>query len=88
MKSFIFITNEGHTYQPNSVFSQPDIENCQVVGFGNGENMDEAFKTMLKEEKYLLDTAFNEIVGIEIKGEEKKYYFLSDFKSRRKSKTA
>ena len=88
MKSFIFITNEGHTYQPDSVSSEPDIENCQVVGFGSGENMDEAFKAMLEEEKYLLDTTFNEIIGIEIKDEEKKYYFLSDLKSRKKSKTA
>ncbi|MEK7079279.1 MAG: hypothetical protein AAB929_04380 [Patescibacteria group bacterium] len=88
MKSFIFITTEGYTYQPDSVSAEPDIENCQVVGFGRGENMDEAFKAMLEDGKYLLDTSFNEIIGIEIKDEEKKYYFLNDFKPRIKSKTA
>lgn len=43
MKSFVFITTEGFTYQPDSQSSEPDIENCQVLGYGDGKNPQEAF---------------------------------------------
>ena len=33
MKNYIFITEEEVTYQPNSTSPEPDIENCQVIGF-------------------------------------------------------
>ena len=33
MKSYIFITTEGFTYQPGSESPEPDVENCQVIGF-------------------------------------------------------
>ena len=48
MKNYIFITEEGITYQPNSTSPEPDIENCQVIGFAKGNNGDEAFKNLKK----------------------------------------
>lgn len=85
MKSYIFITEEGSTYQPNSTASpEPDIENCQVIGFAKGKDEDEAFKNLTKEDVYLLDTNFNEVICIELKNEDyykkAKYFYLGEFK--------
>ena len=47
MKSYIFITNEGFTFQPNSEDYEPDIENSQVIGFAKGNNQNDAFNNLL-----------------------------------------
>jgi len=47
MKSYIFITTEGDTFQPGSVSSEPDIENCQVIGFAKGIDTAQAFETLV-----------------------------------------
>ena len=84
MKNYIFITEEGVTYQPNSTSPEPDIENCQVIGFAKGNNGDEAFKILKKENEYLLDTNFNEIICMELKNEDyygkAKYFSLGEYK--------
>lgn len=84
MKMYIFITEEGSTYQPNSVSADPDIENCQVIGFAKGTNENEAFKNLIKENEYLLDTSFNEIICIELKYGDyyrsAKYFYLNEYK--------
>jgi hypothetical protein len=84
MKSYIFITEEGITYQPNSTSPEPDIENCQVIGFAKGNNEDEAFKNLTKDNEYLLDTNFNEIICVELKNEgyyqKAKYFSLGEYK--------
>ncbi|RLC36428.1 MAG: hypothetical protein DRH33_07030 [Candidatus Nealsonbacteria bacterium] len=84
MKNYIFITEEGVTYQPNSTSPEPDIENCQVIGFVKGNNEDEAFKNLKKENEYLLDTNFNEIICMELKNEDyykkAKYFYLGEYK--------
>ncbi|MCD6223884.1 MAG: hypothetical protein J7J73_03125 [Deltaproteobacteria bacterium] len=67
MKSYIFITEEGVTYQPNSLLHEPDIENCQVIGFAKGIDENKAFENLIKENGYLLDTNFDEIICIELK---------------------
>ncbi|MBI5374836.1 MAG: hypothetical protein HZA77_05345 [Candidatus Schekmanbacteria bacterium] len=82
MKSFIFITNEGITFQPNSEAQEPDMENCQVIGFGTGATIKEAFEKMITEEEYLLKTDFNEVIGLELSHEQKEYFFLNDYKVR------
>ena len=38
MNWYIFITNEGYTYQPNSESNEPDCENAQVLGIGLGND--------------------------------------------------
>lgn len=67
MKSYIFITTEGFTYQPNSESPEPDIENCQVVGFAEGKDLEEAFDNLIAENEYLLETSFDEIIGYELR---------------------
>lgn len=87
MKSFIFITTEGYTYQPSSESIEPDIDNCQVIGFAKGIDMDDAFKNLLSENRYLLKTPFDEIVGYELKHVNRhkyaKYFYLNDKKKNR-----
>jgi hypothetical protein len=84
MNNYIFITEEGVTYQPNSTSPEPDIENCQVIGFAKGNNEDEAFKNLTKDNEYLLDTNFNEIICMELKNEDyyqkAKYFYLGEYK--------
>ncbi|MEK6681415.1 MAG: hypothetical protein AABY79_05560 [Nitrospirota bacterium] len=81
MKSYIFITNEGFTFQPNSESQEPDIENCQVVGFGKGNTVQEALKNMLMSNEYLIETNFDEIIGLELKHDVEEYLSLTDYKS-------
>ncbi|HHT9133878.1 MAG TPA: hypothetical protein ACFYD2_03155 [Candidatus Avalokitesvara rifleensis] len=67
MKTYIFITEEGLTYQPNSESTEPDIENCQVIGFAEGNSPEEAFDNLIAENGYLLETNFDEIICFELK---------------------
>lgn len=87
MKSYIFLTTEGYTYQPNSESIEPDIENCQVVGFAEGMNMDDAFEKLIQENRYLLKTTFDEITGYELKHRNRhkfaKYFYLNDRKKQK-----
>lgn len=79
MKSFVFITTEGFTYQPNTQGGEPDIENCQVVGYGDGENPHEAFKHLILTNNYLTATTFDEIICLELANEERTYFYLNEY---------
>ncbi|MFH1504798.1 MAG: hypothetical protein ABIH08_05390 [Candidatus Omnitrophota bacterium] len=79
MKSYIFLTLEGFTFQPNSESANPDIENLQVIGFAKGKNPKEAFKNLVKENNYLLETDFNEIFSYKLAEDfekNKEYHYL------------
>ena len=80
MKSFIFMTKEGYTYQPYSESIEPDIENCQVIGFSKGVSSREAFLNLLQENAYLKETTFNELFSIELKNEEMSCFHLNECK--------
>lgn len=67
MKHFIFVTPEGYTYQPNSHAIEPDVENCQVLGFGKGGNVAEAFENLVQENSWLLNTSYNQVIAYELK---------------------
>lgn len=43
MRHFIFLTQEGYTFQPNSESATPDIENLQVLGTASGADEQNAF---------------------------------------------
>ena len=72
MKSYIFITTEGHTFQPNTEAIESDIENCQVIGFADGLNSQQAFENLLHENSYLLQTTFEELICYELKNDYRK----------------
>jgi hypothetical protein len=67
MSSYIFISTEGYTYQPGSESIKPDIENCQVIGFSEGIDDNNAFKNLICDNPALFDTTFDELICIELK---------------------
>lgn len=82
MKTYIFLTKEGHTYQPDSESVMPDIENLQVIGFAKGRNPKQAFDNLLEDNKYLKDTSFNEVVCYPLDENyknKKEYFYLENF---------
>lgn len=61
MNKYIFLTNEGYTYESNSERVEPDNENAQVIGIVAGNNENEAFDKLLEENEDLKNSNFNEI---------------------------
>jgi hypothetical protein len=64
MKEFIFFTTDGFTYDIN----QKQINNMQILGSAEGENILEAFKNFKISHSYLVDYAFKEVIANEIVG--------------------
>lgn len=58
MNNYIFLTDEGYTFQPNVEGEAIEMENLQVIGFAEGINADEAYKNLLIENPYLEETNF------------------------------
>ncbi|KKP67444.1 MAG: hypothetical protein UR66_C0014G0004 [Candidatus Moranbacteria bacterium GW2011_GWE1_35_17] len=71
---FIFYTTEGFTFQPGSKEELPEIENCQILGWGNGKDAKEAFENFKKENVWLEKFRFDAVVGVELKNQ-KIYHF-------------
>ena len=65
MKSYIFFTQEGFTYDPN----RKEIPNLQILWLGDGENIVEAFNNFKEAESYLSEYAFKKVVALEIIGD-------------------
>ncbi|MBZ9623261.1 hypothetical protein G9F71_010385 [Clostridium sp. FP2] len=61
MDNYIFLTDEGYTYQPNSETDMADVENLQVIGVSNGENEKEAFYNLMSQNRDLMKTSFDKI---------------------------
>ena len=78
MGKYIFLTTEGLTYQPNSISSEPDIENMQVIGFAQGDTVQDASRNLLELNGYLADTNFNEIFAIQLADDDREYFSLRD----------
>lgn len=65
MKSFLFFTDEGFTYDPNEKI----IENLQILGTGEGDDILEAFKHFKINQSYLKEFAFKEVIALEYVGD-------------------
>lgn len=76
MNKYIFLTNEGSTYQPNSNSIEPDCENAQVIGFAEGNTQIDAFNNLVKENRKIKETAFNEIYCYQIKDNKPEYFYI------------
>ena len=61
MNSYIFLTDEGYTFEPDSAGESRKIENLQVIGFAQGADADEAYRNLISENSYLRATSFEEI---------------------------
>jgi len=62
---FLFLTPDGLTYS-SSGKTYPDVDNFQILGHGEGVNENEAFESFIRENKWILDTDFKEIICIEV----------------------
>jgi hypothetical protein len=82
LRKYIFYTEEGTTYQPGSESVTPDIENLQVVGFGQGESPEAAVRNMVAENKYILETAFDEVIGVELRSERRTFHYLGELRGK------
>jgi hypothetical protein len=82
MKSYVFITTEGYTFQPESQSVEPDIENCQVIGLVQGIDANQAFENSIRENDYLLETSFDELICYELSEPDfrRGYFYLNDLK--------
>lgn len=58
--SYIFVTMEGYTYQPDSEATEPDVENLQVLGFAEGTDAEDAFDRWVRESPQKL--TFSEVL--------------------------
>ena len=65
MKSFIFFTNQGYTQDPN----HKEIPNMQILGDGVGNNVIEAFTFFKRNQSYLSEFAFKEVIALEYVGD-------------------
>lgn len=76
MKSYIFFTNEGTTYQPDLESNEPDIENCQIIGWAQGCSAKVAFDNLKDDNMYLLNSNFEEIKCQQLASESVDYFTL------------
>ena len=65
MKSFIFFTDEGYTFDPQN----NEVSNMQLLGDGSGNDVMEAFKSFKHNQSYLSNTAFKEVIALEYVGD-------------------
>ena len=63
-KNFLFFTSDGFTFDGNN----KKIENMQILGDGFGEDIFEAFKNFKKEQAYLKDFTFKNVMAIQTIG--------------------
>jgi hypothetical protein len=65
---------------------EPDIENCQVIGFAQGKNPRQAFENLISENIYLLETTFDELICYELKNvdyqKQQKYFYLQCYPNK------
>ncbi|MCD4706064.1 hypothetical protein K8R61_03215 [bacterium] len=83
MRHFIFLTQEGYTFQPNSESDMPDIENLQVLGTAGGKDEKNAFDNFVRENEYLLDTNYKEVVVMELKNEKVYNFSLKNYEHKK-----
>lgn len=73
MKTYIFYTADGFTENGYG----EEIENCQVLDWVTGDDVNKAFQIFKKKNKYLLSEGFHDVMCQEVKRGEV-YYFSID----------
>ena len=71
MAHFIFYTSEGSSEAPNG----EDVENCQMLGYAEGENANLALERLLRENAWIGEHGYKELSACQVA--EKPVYFLS-----------
>lgn len=65
MKTYLFYTNDGFTYDNR----HNEANNMQVLGHGEGISIDEAFNHFKKNQSYILKQAFTNVMAIQTVGD-------------------
>lgn len=66
LKYFIFLTDEGYTFQPESDFVESEMDNLQVLGFSEGLNINEAIEKFIQENELLNELNFDNVLVFEL----------------------
>ncbi|MCK4695116.1 MAG: hypothetical protein KAT74_05115 [Candidatus Cloacimonetes bacterium] len=66
LKYFIFLTDEGFTFQPKSDFIESEMDNLQVLGLSEGLNTDNAIENFIQDNKFLKELNFDNILVFEL----------------------
>lgn len=74
MKKYIFYTANGFTQDLNG----SEIENCQILGWSDGINPDNAFNNFKKENRFVKNFNFDDILCQELSSEKTHSFSLND----------
>ena len=69
MNNYIFLTDEGYTFQPETEAEPIEIDNLQVIGFAKGTDANTAFRNLLSENPHIKATSFQKIFCYELDSE-------------------
>ena len=61
MNTYVFLTDEEYTFQPETEAEPVEIENLQVIGFAKGTDGISAYQNLLAEKPELQETKFERI---------------------------
>lgn len=75
LRYFIFLTDEGYTFQPDSDLVDSEIDNLQVLGFSEGVNVDKAIENFIQENKFLNELNFDNVLVFELISNNQVYSF-------------
>lgn len=81
MNNYIFLTNDGYTFQPDSESIEPDCENAQLIGIAAGNTQEEAFNNLINEKEYLRELNFDEVYCYKLAKdyeENIRYFYIKD----------
>ena len=77
MNTYVFLTDEEYTFQPETEAEPVAIENLQVIGFAKGADGISAYQNLLSEHPELKETKFERIfcyqMDKELEGSKKGY---------------
>jgi hypothetical protein len=78
MNSYIFLTDEGYTFQPEPGAEPIEIENLRVIGTARGEDANTAYRNLLAENPNIDPATFQRIfcyqLEREVEGNTKGYH--------------
>ena len=62
VNTYIFLTDEGYTFQPETEDEPVEIDNLQVIGFARGTDGISAYRNLLSENPHLQGTSFERVL--------------------------
>ena len=69
MNNYIFLTDEGYTFQPETEQEPVEIDTLEVIGFAKGTDANTAYRNLLDENPQLQKSTFQKIFCYQLDGE-------------------